>query len=76
MLVLPHNSVINGSTSTHFTPDGVKEFIEQRPTLSGLTIYIDERFIPFSQHVLTQFRTMLEKRGGAGFTVVEEGMRH
>jgi hypothetical protein len=52
----------------------VKEFIEQTPALSGLTIYVDERFIPFSQNALAEIRTMLDKRGGAGFIVVEEGI--
>jgi hypothetical protein len=57
-----------------FSPAGVKEFIEQTPTLLGLTIYVDERLIPFSQNVLAEIKTMLDKRGGAGFTVVEEGI--
>jgi len=65
---------LTDSTSANFTPTGVKEFIEQTPTLSGLTIYVDERFIAFPQNVLAEIRTMMDKRGGTGFTVVEEGI--
>ena len=52
----------------------MEEFIKQTLTLTGLTIYVDERFVPFSQNKFAELKTMLDKRGGAGFTVVEEGI--
>ena len=40
-----------------------------------MTIYVDERSIPFSHDMLAKMRALMEKRGGAGFIVNEEGMR-
>ena len=58
---------------TSFTPAGVHEFIESTPTLTAMTIYVDNWFIPFAVTELVELRSLLESRGGPGFIAVEEG---